>query len=93
MMGEGFMRGGGWHGGGFNGDFGLIGPLFMLVFLGLMVTLIVLGVLWLTKAQKTAPTETDDAKREALLDALKKTYASGRIDTKEYEARKKILEI
>lgn len=83
MMGGGFMHGG----------LGLIGPLFMLALFALTVVLIVLGVIWLVKSQQTPTVENNHAKKEALLNALKQTYASGRIDTKEFEERKKILEI
>jgi putative membrane protein len=76
--------------GGGLGLMSLVGFLVVIVFWGLIITALVLGIRWLIRADRrgqqppTPPTDTP-------LDVLKHRYAKGEIDEDEYERRRKTL--
>ncbi len=56
--------------------------LMMLVFWGLVIVALVLGIRWLI-------TQGREPRADSLLEILKKRYARGEIDNEEYEAKKR----
>ena len=58
--------------------------LMMLVFWGLVVTVLVLGIRWLVSAKRAGGSD-------AALDILRQRYARGEIDREEFLARKRDL--
>lgn len=69
---------------------GLIGGLFMLVFWGALIAVIVLAVRWLSDgsgSQRRGGSGSSDA-----LEILRQRLARGEIDPEEYAARRKVLE-
>ena len=66
------------------GAWGIGMMLFMLLFWGLVITGIVLGIRWLVGASR--PSATDRA-----LEILRERYARGEINREEFEARKRDL--
>lgn len=78
------MWDGGWHGMFF------FGPLMMIVFLAIAVTVVVLIIRWLGgwgHGSSSSAKSGDDP-----LDILKKRFAHGEIDKEEYEERRRVLE-
>jgi putative membrane protein len=74
---------------GWGGGVGWLGPIFMVLFWGLIVVLIVLLIRWLlssTHAKTSSVPQEDSA-----LEILKKRYARGEINKEEFEAKKKDL--
>lgn len=69
----------GWFGGG-------AGPLFMLLFWGLVILGLVALVRWL------AQSGVGQAREKTALDVLKERYARGEIDRKEFEQKRTDLE-
>ena len=69
----------------FMGGYGLFGPLFMVIFWGLIVWVIVV----LVKGGVNQNSSGDG--RNKALDILKERYAKGEIDKKEFEDKKKDL--
>ena len=79
------MWGGGWYG-------MFLGPLMMLVFLGIAVAVIVLVVRWLGGTRHDTPMLAPNAASgKTSLDILKERFARGEIDKDDYEERKRIL--
>lgn len=70
------------------GFFSIFGALFMLIFWGLIIALIVAGVRWLMSQTEQTPKRTTS---ESALDILKRRYAAGEIDAQEFEKIKKDL--
>ncbi len=64
------------------GPWGIGMMLMMLVFWGLVIVALVLGIRWLL-------TQGREPRSDSLLDILKKRYARGEIDNEEYEAKKR----
>jgi putative membrane protein len=80
-----YMWGGGWHG-------MFLGPMMMLLFLGIAVAVIVLVVRWLGGARHDTPMPAPNAASDNTpLDILKERFARGEIDKDEYQERKRIL--
>lgn len=76
-----------WESWGMHPMWGLWGigmMLFMLVFWGLVVTAIVLGIRWLLQQGRSS-------RPDAALDILRERYARGEIDREEFLARKRDL--
>ncbi len=78
----------GW-GGGFGGGLGmLVGGVFMVLFWGLLIVAVVIGVRWVLQ-------QTDSGRRrdsgDSALGILRERYARGEIDREEFEARKRDL--
>ena len=63
------------------GPWGIGMMLLMLVFWGLVIVALVLGIRWLISQGR-------EPRADSLLDILKKRYARGEIDKEEYEAKK-----
>ena len=79
------MWGGGWYG-------MILGPLMMLLFLGIVVAVIVLIVRWLGGSRHDAPMLAPGATRgRAPVDILEERFARGEIDKEEFEERRRIL--
>ncbi len=66
------------------GPWGIGMMLMMLVFWGLVVVALVLGIRWLITQGREPPADSP-------LDILKRRYARGEIDKEEYEAKKRDL--
>ena len=66
------------------GTWGIGMMLFMLVFWGLVITAIVLGIRWLVSQGKESRSDT-------ALEILRQRYARGEINREEFEAKKRDL--
>ncbi len=64
------------------GPWGIGMMVMMLVFWGLVIVALVLGIRWLI-------TQGREPRADSLLEILKKRYARGEIDNEEYEAKKR----
>ncbi|WP_296764723.1 SHOCT domain-containing protein [Sediminimonas sp.] len=64
---------------------GAFGGLMMILFWGVIIALIVLGVKWFTDTQGSR------GKRDAI-DTLRERFAAGEIDEEEFDRRRKALE-
>lgn len=71
--------------GNFMGGFGLLGPLVMIVFWGLIIGAVIMLIRW--SGGQSACCHG----KSKVLDILKERYARGEIDKKEYEDKKKDL--
>jgi putative membrane protein len=69
----------------------LFGFLMMLLFLGVIVVLVVLGVRWLGGSEHSPFRHGPGAGQRSALDILKERLARGEIDVAEYEERKRAL--
>lgn len=77
-----------WWGGSWYGMF--LGPLFMVLVLAAIITLVVLLVRWLGGSSQVAgPDQAQQARTP--LDILKERFARGEIDKKEFEERCQVL--
>lgn len=77
-----------WWGGGWYGM--ILGPLFMVLVLATVITLVVLLVRWLGgPSQAAGPHQAPPARTP--LDILKERFARGDIDKQEFEDRRKVL--
>ena len=75
----------GWGFGGYGGGFGWLGPLFMILFLGLIVTGVVLLIRYLiTQGQP-------EFREDSALEILKRRYARSEISSEEYEEKRNAL--
>jgi putative membrane protein len=80
------MWGGGWYG-------VFLGPLMMLLFLGIAVAVIVLIVRWLGGSGHHAHMSPPGAAPgKTPVDILKERFARGEIDKQEFEERKRVLD-
>ncbi len=77
-----------WEGGWFHMLFGF---LMMLLFLGVIVVLVVLGVRWLGGAEHSPFRHGPAAGHRTALDILKERLAKGEIEVAEFEERKRAL--
>ena len=77
----------GWMMSGWRMGYGFFGWLMMLLFLILIIGAVVLGARWFMNEGKQEVSRKD----ETPLDILKKRYASGEIDKKEFETMKRDL--
>jgi putative membrane protein len=78
-----------WWGGGWYAM--ILGPLFMILFLAVLIAVVILLVRWLGGPwQGTAPTHHTLPGR-APLDILKERFARGEIDKNEFEERRRVL--
>ncbi len=72
---------------------GLIGGLFMLVFWGALIAVIVLAVRWLSDGSSGSSGQRRGGDRSTdALEILRQRLARGEIDPEEYAARRKVLE-
>ena len=78
------MMGGGW----FHMFFGF---LMMILFLGIIVVLVVLGVRWLGASEHSPFRHATRPGERAALDILKERLARGEIDVAEFEERRRAL--
>ena len=69
----------------------LFGFLMMILFLGVIVVLVVLGVRWLGGCRTFAVPPSASAGPRSALDILKERLAKGEIDVAEFEERKRAL--
>ena len=76
-----------WNGGGWYGLF--IGPILMIIFIGIVVAVVVLLVRWLGGSTSGISSSTASARDP--LDILKEGFARGEIDKEEYEERRRVL--
>jgi putative membrane protein len=79
---------------GFGGGFWLIallGFLVWLVFVGGLITLIVLGIRWLLRNTRDGLHAPDRPAEDTALATLRERFARGEIDAEEYEARRRTL--
>jgi putative membrane protein len=77
----------------FGGGFGLIplvGFLVVVVFWGLIIAALVLGIRWLIRADRRSQLQAPPATPDPL-EVLRHRYAKGEIDEEEYERRRKTL--
>lgn len=74
----------------FIGGFGLFGPLFMIIFWGLIIWVVVMLVRGSSHSGHCCRSSDSDGKGKAL-DILKERYAKGEIKKDEYEQKKKDL--
>ena len=75
---------------GYN-SFGLLWKVKIILFKILVLSALILLIIWLYKQIK-GPQAQESALIESPLDILKKRYAKGEIDKKEFEEKKKDLE-
>lgn len=79
---------------GFGGGFWLIallGFLVWLVFVGGLITLIVLGIRWLLRNTGSGLHAPDRRAEDAAMATLRERFARGEIDATEFEERKRTL--
>ena len=81
--GPGMMWGWGWYG-------MIFGPLFMILWLAVVIAVVVLIVRWLAAPWHGMPPSQTPPGRTAL-DILKERFARGEIDNEEYEERRRLL--
>ena len=89
MRGTMLVQGGGYDWGmhpmwGFWGAWGIGMMLFMLLFWGLVIVGVVLGIRWLISQGK-------ESRSDSALEILRQRYARGEINKEEFEARKRDL--
>lgn len=90
VMGSVLIQGGSYDWGmhpmwGFWGGWGIGMMLFMLLFWGLVIVAVVLGIRWLVNQGK-------ETRSDSALEILRQRYARGEINKEEFEARKKDLQ-
>jgi putative membrane protein len=83
MMGSGHMWGGGW--------WMFLGPLWIIVSLGVIIVAIVLLIRWLGAGGLGRPEHAKPTGKEPI-DILKERFARGEIDKEDFEERRKLLE-
>jgi putative membrane protein len=71
-----------------NWGFGWFGPILMLVFWVLLISVLILLARWLWGS---SPKKPEEMRPEPPLDILKRRYASGEIDREEFELKKRDL--
>jgi putative membrane protein len=79
---------------GFGMGFGVVSVvafLAIILFWGLVITALVLGVRWLIRADRRSQMPPPPPASETPLQVLQHRYAKGEIDEEEYERRRKTL--
>ena len=72
-------------------EFGFLGPIFMILFWGLIIFGIVVLVRWFAGQGSGRYDHHDRGNSNSALEILKERYAKGEIDKKEFEDKKKDL--
>ncbi len=83
--GEPHMWIGGWYG-------WFMGPLMMIVFLGVTVAVVVLVVRWLGGGGRDEIVPPESRSRPSPIEILEERFARGEIDKEEFEERRRLLE-
>jgi putative membrane protein len=79
---------------GMGGGFGLVwlfGVFLMVLFWGLVIAALVLGIRWLIRADQRGRPQPPGPRPDDPLEILRQRYARGEIDDEEYERRRRVL--
>jgi putative membrane protein len=79
---------------GMGGGFGLVwlfGMFLVVLFWGLVIAALVLGIRWLIRADQRGRIQPQQPRADDPLEILRERYARGEIDDEEYERRRRTL--